>query len=270
MPELPEVETVRRAMQKTLPGKQIVGVSSSGKRLREPINYSRVHSLVGDKFTEITRRAKYLFLHLKSGTTILVHLGMSGNLLLREQEKKHDHVILRLDTERPLVYNDPRRFGMILILKQNEFDSCSYLNDLGVEPLTPKFNKRYLIRKCHARNTPIKNLIMDNRVVVGVGNIYSNESLFKAKIHPQVPAKNLSQAQIIILTRAIKNILRGAVEKGGTTINDYLGTGEGGRFQQKLSVYGRNKQSCRNCTETIQRVNMAGRSTFFCPFCQQT
>jgi len=111
---------------------------------------------------------------------------------------------------------------------------------------------------------------MDNRVVVGVGNIYSNESLFKAKIHPQVPAKNLSQAQIIILTRAIKNILRGAVEKGGTTINDYLGTGEGGRFQQKLSVYGRNKQSCRNCTETIQRVNMAGRSTFFCPFCQQT
>lgn len=269
MPELPEVETVRRAMQKTLPGKRILGVSSSGKRLREPINYSRIHRLIGDTFTEITRRAKYLFLHLKSGTTILVHLGMSGNLLLREQEKKHDHVILRLDTERSLVYNDPRRFGMILILKQNEFDSCSYLKHLGVEPLTPKFNKRYLIRKCHGRNTPIKNLIMDNRVVVGVGNIYSNESLFKAKIHPQVPAKNLNQTQIMILTRAIKNILRGAVKKGGTTINDYLGTGEGGRFQQKLSVYGRNKQSCRKCTQTIQRVNIAGRSTFFCPFCQQ-
>ena len=270
MPELPEVETVRRAMQKALPGKRIVSINTSEKRLREPINDTRLHKLINDKFIEITRRAKYLFLHLESGTTILTHLGMSGNLVLREPGEKHDHVIFYLDQERPLVFNDPRRFGMVLVLEKNEINTCPYLIHLGVEPLTPKFNNRYLIKKCHDKNTPIKNLIMDSRIVVGVGNIYASESLFKAKIHPQTPSRHLNKPQIIALTKAIKNILRRAVQKGGTTINDYLGSGEGGRFQQKLSVYGRNEQLCRNCSKAfIQRVKIAGRSTYFCPSCQK-
>ena len=270
MPELPEVETVRRAMQKVLPGKRILSINTSEKRLREPIDDARLHKLINDKFIEITRRAKYLFLHLESGTTVLTHLGMSGNLVLREPGEKHDHVIFHLDQERPLVFNDPRRFGMVLVLEKNEIDTCPYLIHLGVEPLTSKFNNRYLIKKCHNKNTPIKNLIMDNRIVVGVGNIYASESLFRAKIHPQTPSRHLNKPQIIALTKAIKNILRRAVQKGGTTINDYLGSGEGGRFQQKLSVYGRNEQLCKKCSQAIIRqVTIAGRSTYFCPSCQR-
>ena len=269
MPELPEVETVCLAMKKTLPGKRITSISTSGKRLREPIDEIRLNKLINDKFIEVKRRAKYLFLHLESGTTLLIHLGMSGNLLLRKSREKHDHVIFHLGQERPLVFNDPRRFGMVLVLEKNEIHTCSYLINLGVEPLTPKLNKRYLMKKCHGTNTPIKNLIMNNKVIVGIGNIYANESLFQAKIHPKTPARHLNPAEITILTRAIKNVLSKAVKKGGTTINDYLGSGAGGRFQQKLSVYGRNGQACGKCSNTIVNTRMAGRSTFYCPLCQR-
>jgi formamidopyrimidine-DNA glycosylase len=269
MPELPEVETVCRAMQKALPGRAIVRVETSDKRLREKLARPRLRALAGERFTSVHRRAKYLLLELDSGATLLVHLGMSGNLLLRAPGQKHDHVIFHLDGERPLVFNDPRRFGMVLVLEEGEREDCRYLSNLGVEPLTSAFNSRYLAAACRGRKTPIKNLIMDGHIVVGVGNIYASESLFRAGIHPRQLAGDIDAARMQQLVKAIKSILRSAVRKGGTTISDYLGSGEGGRFQQRLAVYGRAGQPCRTCGQAIASAVLAGRNTFYCTQCQQ-
>lgn len=269
MPELPEVETVRRAMQEALPGRAIRRVETSDKRLREQLDRPRLQSLHGERFTGARRRAKYLLLDLDSGATLLVHLGMSGNLLLRDPGAKHDHVVFHLDGERPLVFNDPRRFGMVLVLEEGEEEQCRYLNNLGAEPLTASFNTRYLAAACRERGTPIKNLIMDGHIVVGVGNIYASESLYYAGINPQTPAGAIAEEALAELVRSIKRVLRNAVRKGGTTISDYLGSGEGGRFQQRLAVYGRAGQPCRRCKGALQSIVMGGRNTFFCPRCQQ-
>jgi len=269
MPELPEVETVCRTMQQALPGRSIERVETSDKRLREPLARARLSSLCGERFTGVRRRAKYLLLDLESGTTLLIHLGMSGNLLLRDPGEKHDHVIFYLDSERPLVFNDPRRFGMVMVLEEGEEEDCRYLSSLGVEPLTAAFNKRHLIAACRGRKTPIKSLIMDGHIVVGVGNIYASESLFGAGIHPQCAAGDIDVERLQQLVKSIKAVLRSAVRKGGTTISDYLGSGEGGRFQQRLAVYGRDGQPCRTCDHSIQSLVLSGRNTFYCPRCQQ-
>ncbi len=269
MPELPEVETVRRAMQEALPGRQIDRVETSNKRLREPLDRARLQGLCGERFVAARRRAKYLLLELDSGATLLVHLGMSGNLLLREPGQRHDHVVFYLDGERPLVFNDPRRFGMVLVLEEGEVDGCRYLSNLGPEPLTAAFHTRYLQRLCQSRKTPIKQLIMDGHIVVGVGNIYASEALFFAGIHPQTAAGDVSPQALGALVQSIKRVLRNAVRKGGTTISDYLGSGEGGRFQQRLAVYGRAGQPCRRCDSPLQSAVMGGRNTFFCTRCQQ-
>ena len=269
MPELPEVETVCRTMQQALPGRTIKRIETSDKRLREPLARARLDALCGERFIAVRRRAKYLLLELESGTTLLVHLGMSGNLLLRAPGEKHDHVVFHLDSERPLVFNDPRRFGMVIVLEEGEEDNCRYLSKLGVEPLTAAFNKRYLTAACQGRKTPIKSLIMDGHIVVGVGNIYASVSLFGAGIHPQCAAGDIDEVRLQQLVKSIKAVLRSAVRKGGTTISDYLGSGEGGRFQQRLTVYGRDGQPCRSCGQTIQSVTLAGRNTFYCAHCQQ-
>ncbi len=269
MPELPEVETVRRAMQEALPGRAICRVETSDKRLREQLDRPRLQSLRGERFTSARRRAKYLLLDLDSGTTLLVHLGMSGNLLLRDPGAKHDHVVFYLDGERPLVFNDPRRFGLVIVLEEGEEAQCRYLNSLGAEPLTTAFTGRYLTAACRERSTPIKNLIMDGHIVVGVGNIYASESLYYAGINPQTPAGTIADEALAELVRCIKRVLRNAVRKGGTTISDYLGSGEGGRFQQRLAVYGRAGQPCRRCNDALESIVMGGRNTFFCPRCQQ-
>lgn len=269
MPELPEVETVCRAMQKALPGRTIARVETSDKRLREKLARTRLRALVGERFASVRRRAKYLLLELDSGTTLLIHLGMSGNLLLREAGEKHDHVIFYLDGERPLVFNDPRRFGMVLVLEEGEIEDCRYLNNLGVEPLTAAFNTRYLAAACQKRRTPIKSLIMDGHIVVGVGNIYASESLFRAGINPMHMAQDIDTTRLQQLVKAIKTVLRSAVRKGGTTISDYLGSGEGGRFQQRLTVYGRDGQPCRVCGQKVESAIIAGRNTFYCTRCQQ-
>ncbi len=269
MPELPEVETVCRAMQEALPGRTIERVETSDKRLREPLARPRLHALAGERFASVRRRAKYLLLELESATTLLVHLGMSGNLLLRNPGEKHDHVIFYLDNERPLVFNDPRRFGMVLVLEEGEIEDCRYLSHLGVEPLTPAFNARYLASACTGRQMPIKTLIMDGHIVVGVGNIYASESLFRAGIHPQCTAGDIDAARLQLLVKAIKAVLRSAVRKGGTTISDYLGSGAGGRFQQRLKVYGRDGQPCRVCGQEIESMRLGGRNTFYCKYCQQ-
>ncbi len=268
MPELPEVETVRRAMQRHLDGRRVVSVYTSAKRLREPLPAARLRRLVGETFTAARRRAKYLLLGLDSGRCLVVHLGMTGNLIFRAPGEKHDHVVFELDQGLPLVFSDPRRFGLVLVLEPGEAATCPYLSALGPEPLEPGFNAAYLAAQCARRRRPIKTLLMDKAVVVGVGNIYASESLFRAAIHPLTPADQLSGDQVKVLVREVKGILREAIRRGGTTISDYLGKGEGGRFQQRLAVYGRAGENCLVCERPVENTVLGGRSTFYCPRCQ--
>lgn len=269
MPELPEVETVRRAMQEHLVGRQVRAVQTSGKRLRAPLPGPRLRRLAGETFTAARRRAKYLLLDLESGSSLLVHLGMTGNLVFRPAGEKHDHVVFELDRGFPLVFSDPRRFGLVLVLGPGEQAHCPYLSALGPEPLERDFDPAYLAGQCRGRRRPIKSLLMDNAVVVGVGNIYASESLFRAGIHPLTPAEQLGPEQIAVLVREVKRILRESIRRGGTTISDYLGKGEGGRFQQRLAVYGRAGENCLVCEGPVESAVLGGRSTFYCPRCQQ-
>ena len=269
MPELPEVETVRRAMARHLVGRRIVGVTTSDKRLREPLPGKRLQKLVGKRFVAARRRAKFLLLDLNSGPTLLVHLGMSGNLLFRPGGEKHDHAIFDLDSGPPLVYSDPRRFGMILALTPAEMETNPYLDRLGVEPLDDTFDADYLHTHCKGRTRPIKSLIMDGHIVVGVGNIYASEALFRAGIRPTTPAGRIGKRRIERLVTAIKEILSAAIRQGGTTVRTYKGTGDGGRFQQQLSVYGRADENCLVCDRPIESLVLAGRSTFYCRRCQK-
>ena len=274
VPELPEVETVRRAMERHLVGRRIADIWTSGKRLREPQPRARLKSLVGERFEEARRRAKYLLLAVDSGRVLLVHLGMTGNLIFRPnpQERdlqKHDHLIIGLDSGPPLVFADPRRFGLLLVLDSAELETSPYLSKLGVEPLSSDFDAEYLRNACRGRKRPIKNILLDGRVVVGIGNIYASEALFHAGIRPAARAGRLTRAQLGTLTHEIKMVLRRAVRQGGTTINDYLGSGEGGRFQQELAVYGRTDEDCLVCERPVKSVVLAWRSSFYCANCQK-
>ena len=268
MPELPEVETVRRAMQSHLLGRRIQRVRTSGKRLRQPLPVHRLEELVGDRFTSSRRRAKFLLLGLESERLLLVHLGMSGNLVFGPGDGLHDHVVWTLDQGPPLVYSDPRRFGMVLVLYPPEVDTNPFLVHLGPEPLDGAFNTAYLHARCRGSRRPIKNLIMDGHIVVGVGNIYASEALFRAGILPDRAAGGISRARLARLVGAIKQVLREAIRQGGTTISDYKGSGEGGRFQQRLAVYGRLEQPCQVCERPVRSTVIAGRNTFYCTRCQ--
>ena len=269
MPELPEVETVRRAMETYLIGRRVVQVKTSDKRLREPLPRRRLQALVDVRFLHAERRAKFLLLHLEDGQTLMIHLGMTGNLVFRQAAEKHDHVIFTLDSGPPLVYADPRRFGMVLVCTPAELAASSYLNRLGVEPLDDLFNVDYLWHHCRKRERPIKNMIMDGHIVVGVGNIYASEALFMAGIRPTIAAQRLGKIRLGRLVEAIKKVLQDSIEVGGTTISDYLGDGSGVRFQQSLAVYGRVGEGCLVCERPVQGVVLAGRSTFYCTGCQK-
>jgi formamidopyrimidine-DNA glycosylase len=268
VPELPEVETVRRAMQEHLVGRQVLQVRTSGKRLRAPLPAARLRALAGDRFAAARRRAKYLLLDLQSGRTLLVHLGMTGNLVFRPPGEKHDHLVFELDEGPPLVFSDSRRFGLVLVLDPGEERDCPCLRELGPEPLEPAFDAGYLEAQCRRRR-PIKALLMDNQVLVGVGNIYASESLFRARIHPLTPADQLSAEQVERLVKEIKRLLRESIRRGGTTISDYQGSGQGGRFQQRLAVYGRAGEHCLVCERPVESAVLGGRSTFYCPRCQK-
>jgi len=291
MPELPEVETVRAAMERHLEGRAIAAVWTSGKRLRVPVPRKRLRSLVGDRFAGSRRRAKFLLLDLESGRSLLVHLGMTGNLVFRRERGKHDH--LRIDlvpTQGPpgrcagdvspalgetpivnpsLVFTDPRRFGLLGVLEPREEATCQHLRALGVEPLEPEFDAEYLYDRCRGRSRPIKNLLLDGRILVGVGNIYASESLYRAGIRPTTRAHRLSRERVARLVQEIKGVLRESIELGGTTISDYLGSGDGGHFQQELAVYGRADKSCIACDAPVKSIVQAGRSSFYCPACQK-
>ena len=256
-------------MEEHLLGRRICSVWCSGKRLRESQPVMRLKDLHGERFSGAVRLAKYLILEFESGLRLLVPLGMSGNLVFRDERLLHDHIVFELDHGPALVFSDPRRFGLIAVGTAAELRTNRYLTNLGVEPLSAAFDAGYLKDACRARKRPIKNLLLDGRVVAGVGNIYASEALFHAGIRPTVRADRLSRARIKDLVKQTKSVLRRAIRKGGTTISDYLGSGDGGRFQQQLAVYGRNGEPCRRCQTPIRTVTLAGRSSFYCPACQK-
>ncbi len=268
MPELPEVETTRRGIQPFTENAKIQAVVVRESRLRWPVSdeLSRL-SMVPVKRVE--RRAKYLLLHLSEGD-IIIHLGMSGSLRVVERDcpiGKHDHVDLVMDNGKIIRYNDPRRFGSILWCK--DYSSHPLFSHLGPEPLDDEFNGTYLFKRREGRTTNIKQFIMDNRNVVGVGNIYANEALFLSGIHPRRPANKLSQKRYDLLVQHIKQVLSAAIDQGGTTLKDFVGgDGKPGYFQQHLNVYGRAGQPCVACQSTLKEIRLGQRSTVYCPKCQ--
>lgn len=269
MPELPEVETVRRAMGRHLVGHRITEVTVRRTRLRQPLPVDRLRDLAGRTVVAARRRAKYLLLDLDSGSTLVIHLGMTGNLLFGPGGDKHDHLVFDLDRGPALVYRDPRRFGLVLVLEPAELAASPHLAGLGPEPLEPGFDAVYLGQQCRGRDRPIKALLMDNGVVVGVGNIYASESLFRARIRPTTPAGRLGPRRLERLVTAVKEVLEAAIAAGGTTVSDYRGSGEGGGFQRELAVYGRAGEGCLVCDRPVESLVLSGRNTYFCRRCQR-
>jgi formamidopyrimidine-DNA glycosylase len=270
MPELPEVETTRRGILPYLQARKILKVVVREPRLRWDIPEDLVTELPGQTVTAIDRRGKYLLLRTRKGT-VLVHLGMSGSLRLAvvgEPLKKHDHVDFILASGRCLRYHDPRRFGCILWLTDDPAKH-QLLAELGPEPLSHEFTGEYLLSKAEGRTTPIKALIMDSHVVVGVGNIYANEALFAAGIDPALKAGKLTIDRCEALVAEIKTVLDRAITVGGTTLRDFVGgDGKPGYFAQTLKVYGRGGQPCVNCATPLKETRQGQRTTVYCPRCQ--
>lgn len=267
MPELPEVETTKLSLEPLI-GKSVSDVYVSGHRLREPIP-SDLDELVGASLTQVIRRAKYLILKFKNNNDtleLLIHLGMSGSLQQHTglPPRKHDHVMLDFGGVR-LHYHDPRRFGMVMWAK----DTRTYLDKLGVEPLSEAFDGSHLYSFSKKTTKPIKTLIMEQSVVVGVGNIYAVESLFMSGIHPATPARTLSQDKIDTLAHNIKTILARSIEQGGSSLKDFtVGEGKTGYFQQTLLAYGRAGEPCTVCQTVLENLKIGGRASVYCPTCQ--
>jgi len=271
MPELPEVETTRRGIEPHITQQTIQRVIIRNSRLRLPVTPNLGDRCAGQIIVAVKRRAKYLLLALANQTHLLIHLGMSGHLRLVDSStplRKHDHIDMLLSNGLVLRYNDPRRFGLWLLL-EGCIDHHPLLSNLGPEPLTEAFHTNYLIQKAFRKNRCIKSMIMNNEVVVGVGNIYAAESLYLAGIHPKSVAGNLSHEHLERLTQSIKQILQAAILAGGTTLRDFF-THEGkpGYFTQNLQVYGRTNQPCYQCQQPIQSTVIAGRNSSFCSQCQ--
>ncbi|MGB1271650.1 MAG: bifunctional DNA-formamidopyrimidine glycosylase/DNA-(apurinic or apyrimidinic site) lyase [Endozoicomonas sp.] len=271
MPELPEVETTRRGIHPHVEGQVIDRVEVREYRLRWPVPDNIDQALRGKTVKAVRRRAKYLLLEIDQGCLIL-HLGMSGSLrvlLHQEAPKKHDHVDFVLKNGTRIRYTDPRRFGAVLWTEQPVHDH-KLLKHLGPEPLEGEFTEQRLFQFSRGRSQPVKTFIMDNKVVVGVGNIYANEALFRAGIHPERPCGKISKARCLRLTQCIRDTLAEAIAQGGTTLRDFVGgDGKPGYFKQELAVYGRAGQPCLQCSSTIKEIKLGNRSTCFCPKCQK-
>lgn len=271
MPELPEVETTCQGLKKALCGQAIVATTVRNSALRYPVNADLADKLINNTIIDLYRRAKYLILRLNYGH-LLIHLGMSGHLRMTQCEhpaKKHDHIDIELCNNSILRYHDPRRFGIVLWFEQAP-EEHPLLNKLGPEPLLDEFNADYLFKQCSKRKSAIKTIIMNNQVVVGVGNIYACESLFKAKIHPKRSASTLKLNECQRLVDAIKLVLTEAIKQGGTTLKDFFSSdGKPGYFSQSLAVYGRQGNSCYQCKQELLSCKIGQRNTVYCNHCQR-
>ncbi|ARU90270.1 bifunctional DNA-formamidopyrimidine glycosylase/DNA-(apurinic or apyrimidinic site) lyase [Pseudomonas sp. M30-35] len=270
MPELPEVETTRRGIAPHLVGQRISRVIVRDRRLRWPIPEDLDILVSGQRIECVERRAKYLLIKLETGS-LISHLGMSGNLRLvpcGTPAAKHEHVDIELESGMALRYTDPRRFGALLW--SNTPLEHVLLSKLGPEPLTDAFSGERLYEKSRGRSMAVKPFIMDNAVVVGVGNIYATEALFAAGIDPRREAGSISKARYAKLAVEIKRILAHAIERGGTTLRDFIGgDGQPGYFQQELFAYGRGGEFCKVCGSTLRELKLGQRASVYCAQCQR-
>jgi formamidopyrimidine-DNA glycosylase len=271
MPELPEVETTRRGIAPVLKGRRIVAVVVREPRLRWRVPKTLASAVAGQSVSGVRRRAKYLLIDLDRGSLIL-HLGMSGSLRVVPRETPpvaHDHVDIVLDSGLALRFNDPRRFGSLLWVEGDPL-AHPLLRRLAPEPLAADFNADYLLRVTRKRSAAIKQVLMNSHIVVGIGNIYASEALFRARISPRRAARRLQRAELARLVRAIKAVLNLAIRVGGTTLRDYVGAdGSPGYFRQRLYVYERAGKPCRVCRTPVRQFTQGQRSTYYCPHCQK-
>ncbi|MCD6534533.1 MAG: bifunctional DNA-formamidopyrimidine glycosylase/DNA-(apurinic or apyrimidinic site) lyase [Deltaproteobacteria bacterium] len=273
MPELPEVETVAAALRCHLPGRRVAGVAVRCEKLRRPMPVKALQNLVNEAICGVRRRAKYLLIDMNDGQTLVIHLGMSGTLRLDaagENAERHDHLDLELDNGKILRFRDPRKFGLVMVVKPNEQGEIKELGELAPEPLSGDFTTDYFYDLSRKRTTAVKNFIMDQRRVVGVGNIYASESLFRARIRPTTAVGKLGKERCQRLVTVIKKVLAEAIATGGTTISDFYGVdGSEGAFARELQVYGRTGKPCVKCGQPIKKLTIGGRSAFYCPQCQK-
>jgi formamidopyrimidine-DNA glycosylase len=270
LPELPEVETTRRGLEPHARRRRVVRLALYERRLRWPVP-ARLPALVaGQRLKRIGRRAKYLLLELESGT-LLLHLGMSGNVRVvpaTQPRRLHDHFDLVLDSGKALRFNDPRRFGSLIFTRDPARHPL--LARLAPEPFAAAFDADYLYRVTRRRRVAIKQLLMNSQLVVGVGNIYASEALYRARLAPRRQARSLTRAQAAQLVKAVRAVLAQAIRSGGTTLRDYLGAdGAPGYFRQRLYVYERAGKPCRRCGTPIRAISQGQRSTYYCPGCQR-
>jgi formamidopyrimidine-DNA glycosylase len=271
MPELPEVETTRRGIAQAVTGKVIENVIVREPRLRWRLPKEFSNQLQGQRIREVRRRAKYLLMDLDRGC-LIVHLGMSGNFRVVATDTaaiKHDHIDIVLDSKQLLRFNDPRRFGSMHYTTGDPNEHL-LLKKLAPEPLSDAFDATYLVKKARRRKVVVKQFIMNANLVVGVGNIYASESLFRAGIRPSRAAGRVKQVELAKLVKAIKAVLSDAIRAGGTTLRDYVNAdGAPGYFKQKLFVYERAGEPCRKCKTPIKQLRHGQRSTYYCPMCQR-
>ena len=271
MPELPEVETTRRGLLSAMEGVRIDHAVVRDRRMREPIPHTLPKLLAGLNIQSLARRAKYLLIDCGAGT-LIIHLGMSGRLWLVDHHtpvEKHDHFDLVLANGKTVRLRDPRRFGLVL-WQTGDVMQNPWLAKLGPEPLSDAFNGAILHAATRNRSAAIKFVIMDSHVVVGVGNIYASEALFRAGISPRIAARRLTRARCDALAASIRETLAEAITAGGSSIRDYVGSdGMAGNFQSNFAVYDRAGESCRHCGTPVKQIVQGQRSTFYCPVCQR-
>ncbi len=271
MPELPEVETTRRGIERALQASRIAALQIHEPRLRWPVDARLAGEVVGQRLHSVQRRAKYLLLRLDRGT-LIVHLGMSGSLRLPPPQSprlKHDHFTLRFDGGTQLRFHDPRRFGSLHYTREDP-SRHRLLRALAPEPFDRAFDREHLWRITRARRAAIKQVLMNGQLVTGVGNIYASEALFRARISPRRMARRLTREECGRTVLAVRATLRAAIRAGGTSLRDYVrADGRPGDFRQRLFVYERAGEPCRRCRTPIRRIRQGQRSTYYCPRCQR-
>ncbi len=283
MPELPEVETVKRGLTPAMEGVVIAQADVNRPNLRWPFPQDMARRLTGRRVERLRRRSKYILADLDHGETLLIHLGMSGRMLVsgdplgqfvhdHPTPEKHDHVVLHMANGARITFNDPRRFGAMDLLETAKADSHKLLAVLGPEPLGNDFHEDHLNRAFEKKNSPVKSVLLDQRIVSGLGNIYVCEALFRAKIHPARKAGKISKQRVNGLVPIIRDVLGEAIEAGGSSLRDFRqADGELGYFQHSFDVYGREGKACRaaGCRGVIRRIVQSGRSSFYCAQCQR-
>jgi formamidopyrimidine-DNA glycosylase len=273
VPELPEIETIRRGLSPLLTGRRVLDVEVRERRLREPIAPKRLARLHGATVTGIRRRSKYLLVDTDAGLTLLVHLGMTGQLWVADRgrpRRPHEHVVFTLDDGRELRFADTRRFGLMRVIDSDAIDRDPRLRGLGPEPLDGGVTGALLFRATRGLKKPVKNFLLDTHAIAGVGNIYACEALHRAEIHPMRPVRRIGQEGWERLLASLREVLEEAIQAGGTTLRDFLNAeGDVGYFSLSLRVYDRARKPCGRCGAPVRRVVQAGRGTFYCPRCQR-